>query len=131
MLHYSRLLGALIGLAALPLFLACEDDPFGPSRGRLTEQQPAATKVVPEWARIEVGETIQLRVLRPLTERNGKIEWATSDRTIALVNNDGEVLGRARGEVTITATWEGHWGMARVAVQDGERVEPEDPEQAR
>jgi hypothetical protein len=130
MSRYSRILGALFGLAALPLFLACEDDPISPSRGRLPEQQTIAMRVVPEWARIEVGETVQLRGLLPGTQRYGKIEWETSDPTIALVN-DGEVLGRAPGEATITATWDGHRGMARVAVQDGERIAPEDNEKFR
>jgi hypothetical protein len=125
MSRYSRYIGALIGLAALPLFLACEQNPMGPSDQRLPEQQTTDVKVLPEWTLIEVGETVQLRALLPGTRGDGDIEWETSDPEIALVDG-GEVQGRKAGQVTITAEWEGHRGMARVTVQNRRRIEPEE-----
>jgi hypothetical protein len=127
MSRYSRTLGALIGLAALPLFLACQDDPLGPS-GRLEEPETTDVQVVPEWNLIEVGETVQLRALLPGARGDGDVEWETSDPEIALVDG-GEVVGREAGQVTITAEWEGHRGMARVTVQDPDRMEPEDDDE--
>ncbi len=112
MSRYSRTLGALIGLAALPLFLACQDDPLGPS-GRLEEPETTDVQVVPEWNLIEVGETVQLRALLPGARGDGDVEWETSDPEIALVD----------------AEWEGHRGMARVTVQDPDRMEPEDDDE--
>ncbi len=38
-------------------------------------------------------------------------------------------MGREAGQVTITAEWEGHRGMARVTVQDPDRMEPEDDDE--
>jgi hypothetical protein len=123
MSRYSRILGALIGLVALPMILACQDNPMGLNGP--PEQETTEVRVLPEWSQIEVGETVRLSALLPGALGDGDVEWESSDPAIATVFG-GEVAGREAGEVTITADWDGHRGMARVTVRDRRQIEPEE-----
>ena len=59
----------------------------------------------PTSAEIEVGQTQQLAAaVLPSDAENKKIEWSSSDTSVATVNTNGLVTGVAKGEVTITAT---------------------------
>ena len=59
--------------------------------------------------KIEVGvkenDTISLvATIYPINSFEGKIEWSSSDKSIAEVNDDGNVYGRSIGTATITAS---------------------------
>src|SRR5947209_6585775 len=83
---------------------------------------PVATvAVAPPTASIVVGATVQLSATpqdaagNPLTGRT--VTWQTSDGTIADVDANGVVTGKAAGgPVTITATSEGKSGSAAITV---------------
>ena len=83
---------------------------------------PVATvDVSPATATIQVGATIQLTASpkdangNPLTGR--VVTWTTSDTTLATVDTNGLVTGKAAGgPVTVTATSEGKSGTAAITV---------------
>jgi uncharacterized protein YjdB len=81
----------------------------------------ASVDVSPASASVQPGGTVQLTATprdaagNPLTGRT--VTWATSDATIATVDANGLVTGKAvGGPVTITATSEGTSGTAAVTV---------------
>lgn len=137
MSRYNRILAALLGLAGLPLFLACDGGPTGPDYPDKTWETEDAEKLIPEWNFIAVGETVRLRAILP-GQRSGrgggigddgldeaeKLEWESSNPAVAIVE-DGEVRALAAGDALIRAESEGYRGLARVKVRDRARYEPE------
>src|SRR6266550_1044680 len=80
----------------------------------------AAVTVSPAAASVSVGATIQLKAT--LKDASGKalagrsVTWASSTLEMATVSTGGFVTGVAEGQVTITATSEGHSSHATVTV---------------
>ena len=56
---------------------------------------------------LESGDTIQLRPVVTMENWSGKIEYTTTNRYIASVDQNGKVLGRTNGNVKITVTLSG------------------------
>jgi len=83
--------------------------------------------VTPETATIAVGESQQFTVIgiyddgseRDLTE---EVEWASSDESIATIDERGVATGVAGGEVTITATLDDLVGEASLTVEPAPEV---------
>ena len=80
----------------------------------------ASVRVTPTSAAITVGGTIHLQAATldangaPLTGR--AVTWASSNESIATVDDSGVVTGVATGADTITATSEGKTGTAGIVV---------------
>lgn len=134
MSRYNRIFRALIGLAVLPLFLACDAGPTGPDYPDKQGDKEEEAKLIPEWNFIAVGETVRLRAVLP-GRGNGigddgldeaeKLEWESSDPAVAIVDA-GEVHGLQAGDVLITAEFDGYRASARVTVRDRRTDEPDD-----
>ncbi len=61
--------------------------------------------ISPENATIEVGETKQFAAtISPSNADNKKVEWSSSDTSVATIDANGLVTGVGKGEATITAT---------------------------
>lgn len=57
------------------------------------------------YANVGVGKKLNLQlVVLPKTAKNKKVNWTSSDTTVAKVSSTGQVTGLAEGTVTITAT---------------------------
>ena len=80
----------------------------------------ASVDVTPPSASVAVGGSVQLTATpkdgngNPLTGRT--VTWTRSDPAIGWVDANGLVLGLSPGDVTITATVEGHTGTSVVTV---------------
>src|SRR2546429_7339979 len=100
-----RLLGTLLMTVA-----ACSSGP-----GAEHATPVAALAVSPKSLVVRVGQTAQLTAVpldahgTPLAGR--AVTWATSDSSVASVTT-GQVMGRAAGRATITATSAGRTGTA-------------------
>jgi hypothetical protein len=125
MTRKSLIFSAALGLAALPLFLACSDDPVAPPSSRPTVDGPYI-EVSPGVIEMMVGQTIQLTAT--IRDENGRIvsqnavEWTSSDIGVASVLN-GRVFGKRPGYVTITAGSRGMSGWAEVTVSEWDEGE--------
>jgi hypothetical protein len=125
MTRNSLILSAALGLAALPLFLACSDDPMEPQGNRLAAEKPSIT-VSPGLIDVKVGQTIQLTAT--ITDVNGEVvarnavHWSSSDPGVATVLN-GRVHGKRPGHATITAGCSGMCGWAEVTVSEWDEGE--------
>lgn len=64
--------------------------------------------------KLVVKGTMQLKV----TNADGKIEWSSSDKSIATVSDDGVVTAVKNGNATITAKSDGRTGTCEVLVAD-------------
>jgi hypothetical protein len=127
MKRHSRILGSIIGLTALPLFLAC-NDPVGLEE----ENQPASVKprleISPSNAAIEVGETIRLRAILRGTEgevldSDYQVDWSSSKPEVLRVTETGYAIGIAQGSATITAEGVALSDRTRVSVRQGPVIE--------
>ena len=65
---------------------------------------PALTGMTLNDRNIKVGETAILKVTPEPEFAIAKVTWSTSDESIATVDEEGKVVGKAVGEATITAT---------------------------
>src|SRR2546429_6406417 len=112
-----RLLGTLLMTVA-----ACSSGP-----GAEHATPVAALAVSPKSLVVRVGQTAQLTAVpldahgTPLAGR--AVTWATSDSSVASVTT-GQVVGRAAGRATITATSEGRTGTAGVVVEAPGATQP-------
>ncbi len=81
----------------------------------------AGITVAPAEGTLVVGETLQLStVVTPADATIQKLEWASSDTGVAIVDSKGNVTALAEGSVTITATatdGSGTVGTASFAVE--------------
>src|SRR2546426_141607 len=100
---------------------ATSEGKSGTSGVTVTPAPVASVDVTPSPASVVVGTTLQLTATpkdaagNALTGRS--VTWATSDATIATVDANGLVTGKAAGgPVTITATSEGKSGSSAVTV---------------
>jgi uncharacterized protein YjdB len=98
------------------LLLSCEgehSDISAPSRVASLVLQPFS-------ARLELGETLQLRtVLRDSAGRiltDHSVTWATSNAEVARISPAGVVTALRHGSVTITAVADGKFATANVTV---------------
>jgi hypothetical protein len=115
MKRYSRALGSILGLAALPLLLSCSDpvgleDPEdrGSDGPELIHQKPMTLVVHPSAAEIEVGETIRMwAVLHAADGRvldtDFDVTWSTSRPERVAITPDGYAIGRGPGNSRIMA----------------------------
>jgi parallel beta-helix repeat protein len=94
----------------------------GSGTGTCPAQPPpvASVSVSPATASVAVGKIIQLTAT--LKDANGNVltgrtvTWSSSNDAVAATSVSGQVLGKAAGSVTITATSEGKSGTAAVSV---------------
>jgi uncharacterized protein YjdB len=88
--------------------------------GSTSPASVAGVTVTPDSTDVKVGGTLQLAATPrdaagiPLSGR--AVTWTSSNTGIATVSASGFVTGVAPGAVTITATSEGHSGMAAITV---------------
>src|SRR6185503_2152051 len=112
----SRLITALGAVGAIA---ACEDSlspspPPGP---------PAGITVVPSTATIHAGQvvTLQARIKDEFGDLlDGSVSWKSSNDAIATVGSNGDVVGRMKGTVTVTASALGKAQSAVVHVLERE-----------
>lgn len=140
MKRYSRALGSILGLAALPLLLSCSD-PVGLEEGHddtgLEElpihQKPMTVIIHPAAADIEVGQTIRLwAVLHSgdgrVLDNDFQVRWSTSRPEQVLITDEGYATGVAPGNARIIAESEvgGAWAYLTVRRQAPGRDVPSD-----
>ena len=81
--------------------------------------------ISPTSTEIEAGQTEQLTAaVLPSDAENKKIEWSSSDTSVATVDANGLVTGVAKGEATITATAKDGSGVKATAEVEVVSVEP-------
>ncbi len=75
---------------------------------------------------VKIGDTLQLTAkIEPAELSDAKLEWSSSDITIATVDQNGLVTGVKKGQVTIAATAEnGKRGTKRISVTDSGDTPP-------
>jgi len=94
--------------------IACQSDSLEPGGG------VASVVISPRTGTVAVGSVLHLTAEaldasgKPLAGRS--MAWASSDRTIATVSNDGIVTGVATGTVQIAASTEGKSAIAEINV---------------
>ena len=80
--------------------------------------------------KLDVGEKKKLTVIiEPDNAKNKNITWSTMDSDIAIVDNDGNVTGIAKGTTTIMVTTEdgGKVDTCEVTVNDTQVINPDNP----
>lgn len=132
MSRYNKILAAAVGLAALTLFMACDDGPTGLDQRETQVGEEDAVKLIPEWNFIVVGEWLRLRAILPGGRDGGgeeaeKLEWESSNPTVAIVT-DGVVRGLEPGTVLITAEFDGYRGSAHVMIRDRAQYRNHEPD---
>lgn len=118
---HTTLLSAALGLAALPLFLACTENPFEPPDEPIT--------VSPRMVTLKVGQTLRFEACVWATNPGGKgeIAWNSSEPEVAkLLDNHGLVIAAATGSAVISAGCGEYCGTAFVTVIDPSGGEPEE-----
>lgn len=72
---------------------------------------------------VKKGETLKLKAsISQATEKNKKVTWHTSDKTIVSVTQDGVVTGVKKGKATITAQIDGTKVKAKCMVTVGTAI---------
>lgn len=62
-------------------------------------------QMLPAQKKLAVGQSMQLKaIIQPENATKRKLVWQSSNKTVALVNADGQVTANAAGSATITAT---------------------------
>ncbi|MGB4039247.1 MAG: S-layer homology domain-containing protein, partial [Bacillota bacterium] len=80
-----------------------EEEPKAPPKPPVVPV--SAISVTPKELTLTVGETGQITAtVTPSTATNNKVNWSSSDETIATVDENGAVTAVAAGTATITAT---------------------------
>ena len=101
MFRHTHSLGAILLLVAVPFLSACEEDPTGID---YTDTDGAERMAIPGAVTLEIGQIVWLTLASANDEgKKGKIQWSSSDPTVARVSGQGRVQALAEGSVTITA----------------------------
>ena len=67
--------------------------------------QVTSVKFENENQKVKIGEIIELKLsVEPQNIPNYVFQWSSSDESVAIVDNDGKVTGKQKGEAEITAT---------------------------
>jgi hypothetical protein len=118
MKRYSRILGSMIGLATLPLLLACSDEP------PITDLQKPEPRleVYPSNAAIDVGKTIRLKARLwgadgEMLDADYAVDWSSSRPEVLHVTETGLATGMAPGTAIITAEGVALSDWTRVSVR--------------
>ncbi len=117
LLNDPTIAAAVVVLAAVAATSGCERS-LAPTGDHSTPV--ASVTVSPASASVPVGQTVQLTATpldsngSPLVGRT--VSWSTSNPTVAAVDGNGVVAGRAADTATITATSEGKTGTCAVTV---------------
>ncbi len=117
LLNDRAIAAAVVVLVAVAATSSCER-PVAPTGDHSTPV--ASVTVSPPSASVPVGQTVQLTATpldsngSPLVGRT--VSWSTSNPTVAAVDGNGVVAGRAADTATITATSEGKTGTCAVTV---------------
>ncbi len=114
--------GVVTGVAAgSAIITATSEGKSATSTATVTLVPVASVSVTPAVATITAGSTQQLSAVTKDAAGNtltGRVvTWASSNTTIAAVNNAGLVAANAAGSVTITAASEGKSGSSTIIVQ--------------
>jgi hypothetical protein len=121
---HTTLMSAALGLAALPLFLACTEGPV--------ELADEPITVSPRMVTLRVGQTLRFEANVWAADRDGKgeIAWNSSEPEVAtLLDNHGLVIAAATGSAVISAGCGEYCGTAFVTVIDpGGGESEEDPD---
>lgn len=70
----------------------------------VTPETATSITITPNYAEMEIGETIQLQAnILPNQVSNQVVQWTTSDDNVAIITSTGKVYALAKGEVQIIA----------------------------
>ncbi len=116
---YTRVLSAALGMAALPIFLAC-DDPQG--------TQLPDIAVQPRVVTLRVGQTLRFEAYAYAEEAKGRdMAWQSTEPEVAeLLDDNGLVVALSPGTTVISASCDEYRGTAVVTVTEPRGGEPED-----
>ncbi|HEX6048310.1 MAG TPA: Ig-like domain-containing protein [Gemmatimonadaceae bacterium] len=111
----SRQLIRAAGVVLIAAAASCKNDSLDPDGGSV-----ASVVITPSTATVAVGATVPLtaEVLDAAGQviPGRKVVWVSSDADIATVSSNGEVTGRAVGDVQIAASAEGKNAIAQITV---------------
>ena len=98
---------------------ATRDDATSSAAVRVNKTSVSAISITPTNSTIDPGESTQLEAL--VTDGAGrvvskKLNWRSSDNTVATVNDDGTVTGSGKGNAVITVQSEGKKASASINV---------------
>ena len=98
---------------------ATRDDATSSAAVRVNKTSVSAISITPTNSTIDPGESMQLEAL--VTDGAGrvvskKLNWRSSDNTVAKVNDDGTVTGSGKGNAVITVQSEGKKASASINV---------------
>src|SRR5687768_4352009 len=111
----SRQIMRAAALAFIAAAASCKNDSLDPDGGLV-----ASVVITPSTATVAVGASVPLTA--EVLDAAGavvpgrKVVWVSSDAAIASVSSNGEVTGRAIGEVQIAASAEGKNAIAQITV---------------
>ena len=113
--------GLVSGVAAgSATITATAEGKNGTSAITVTAVPVATVTVTPASATVNEGQTLQLTATPKDANGNSLtgrvVTWSSNNTTVATVNGNGLVTGRAAGTATITATSEGQSGTAAITV---------------
>ena len=75
----------------------------------LTNIKPERLILSAETAKVYIGENYTLSaIVSPIDSKETSVTWTSSDENIATVSANGEILGKKKGSVTITARANGN-----------------------
>jgi hypothetical protein len=127
----TTLLQHVAALAGLALAGACGEDPVAPP---MLDERPVSRSdmaVQPRSATIAAGQVVFLKVM--LTSQYGDrfepvgVVWKSSNDAIAIVSQQGEVLGTREGQAVITATMLGESQSSIIRVLPGTQGKEQRP----
>ena len=110
-MNFKHTISALVGSAVAVLIIG--------SCGKKEEETVSVSSVVvsPESVEITEGESAKLTAkISPAEAADRTVTWTSSDKTVATVDDNGNVQGVNAGTATITATAEGKSGKCAVTV---------------
>jgi hypothetical protein len=120
----SLILSAALGLAALPLVVACSDD--NPIEPQSVRARPDHIVISPAKIDLRVGLSARLKayMMSPDGEMlaHNAVKWTSSDPGVVSVNN-GRVFAKRAGIAVVTAGCGSMCGWAEVTVSEWDEGE--------